>query len=138
IDQLSRPDQFALDQAGKGTLDGGNGAGPHVDEIAAPYLQLVMTRLWETEMGDDSRTLHLATLTQLGGAQTIVRTHVDRALSGMPANDRDAAVDIFHHLITRSGTKIALAASDLTEFTDHSEEEIQSLLARLTSSDVRI
>jgi hypothetical protein len=132
------PDQFAPDQGGIGRLTGGNGSDLPGGEIAASYLQLVMKRLWETELSRGSRTLHRATLEELGGAQTIVRTHVDRALDDLPEEAREAAVDIFHHLVTPSGTKIALAASDLAEYTGRPAAESSTLLERLASSDTRI
>ena len=137
LDQL-RPDQFASEQGGVGRLADGNRPRPARNEVAAPYLQLVMKRLWDTELGQGSRRLRLETLAELGGAQTIVRTHVDRALASLTDEDREAAVDIFHHLVTPSGTKIALAASDLAEYTGRPAEETNALLERLASSGIRI
>ena len=116
----------------------GTVAGRYADEVAAPYLQLVMKRLWDAELGKRSRELRLETLAELGGAQTIVRTHVDRALGNLTNEDREAAVDILHHLVTPSGTKIALAASDLAEYTSRSVDETDTLLERLAGSDIRI
>ena len=133
-----RPDQFASGQGGTGRLADGNGAGPARDEVAAPYLQLVMKRLWEAEASKSSGRLCPETLDELGGAQTIVRTHVDRALGSLTDHDREAAVDSLHHLVTPSGTKIALAASDLAEYTSHSADETGALLERLASGDIRI
>ena len=133
-----RPDQFISDQGGTGRLAEGNGTGGHRDEIAAPYLQLVMKRLWDAERERNSRKLRLETLEELGGAQTIVRTHVDRALGDLPEEGRGAAVDILHHLVTPSGTKIALAAADLAEYTGRSTEATNALLERLARGDARI
>ena len=133
-----RPDQFAAEQGGVGGLGGGQGAGRGGDGIAAPYLQLVMTRLWESELSGGSRTLRLATLEELGGAKEIVRSHVDRALGGLAENDRDATADILRHLVTPSGNKIALVASDLAEYTDRSVGETRNLLERLAGGDARI
>ena len=133
-----RPDQFTLDQGGKGRLESQNGTGPHPDEIAAPYLQLVMERLWKAEIGAGSRTLRLTTLEELGGAQTIVRTHVDRALSNLSPGDREVAVNILYHLVTPSGTKIALTAADLAEYTDYPVGPATALLERLASTQTRI
>lgn len=45
--------------------------------IETPYLQLVMTRLWEQEMQVGSRILRCSTLRELGGAKNISRTHLD-------------------------------------------------------------
>lgn len=132
------PDQFASDQAGKGTVNGSGGSGRTTDAIAAPYLQLVMKRLWETELASGSRRLQLGSLERLGGARTIVTTHVDRALSDLSPEEREIALDMFHHLVTPSGTKIALQAADLAEYCDHSPEEVEALLERLASGDTRI
>ena len=137
LDELG-PGQFVLNGGGRGRVSGANGDRRSGGDIAASYLQLVMKRLWETEVTRGSRTLHRATLEKLGGAQTIVRTHVDRALGDLPDEDREAAVDIFHHLVTPSGTKIALAASDLAEYTGRPAGESSTLLERLASSDTRI
>src|SRR6266567_261166 len=135
LDQFS-PDQFAAGLGGTGRLRDRNGAGG--DGIAAPYLQLVMKRLWESELSRGSTRLRLATLTELGGAQTIFQTHVDRALDGLADDDRDAAAEIFRHLITPSGTKIALAAADLADYTGRSPSGISALLERLAGGDTRI
>ena len=127
-----RPDQFVLGQGGVGLPGGGNGPGSYADEIAAPYLQLVMKRLWDTEVARGSRKLRLRTLEELGGAQMIIGTHIDRALDGLPDGDREAAVDIFRHLVTPSGTKISLTARDVAEYTGRSVNEVSALLERLT------
>jgi WD40 repeat protein len=137
LDELG-PGQFVLNGSGRGRVSGANGDRRSGGEIAAPYLQLVMQRLWETEAASGSRTLRRATLEELGGAQTIVGTHVDRALGDLPEEDREAAVDIFHYLVTPSGGKIALAASDLAEYTDRPAEEASALLERLAGSDTRL
>ena len=49
--------------------------------IETPYLQLVMSRLWEVETGAGSSVLRLGTLDELGGADRIVREHLDTALT---------------------------------------------------------
>ena len=137
LDQL-RPDQVAPDQGGIGRLADRNGAERGSSEIAAPYLQLLMGRLWKTELEKGSRTLRRATLEDLGGAKMIVRRHVDQALQTLPDDDREAAAEYFHHLVTPSGTKIALAASDLAEYTGRPPTEASALLERLAQPDTRI
>ncbi len=136
LDQLCA-ERFASDQSGKGTVNANKGAGS-TDDIPAPYLQLVMQRLWQEDAGHEPYRLRLATLERLRGANTIVRTHVDRALSGLPSHDRETAFDIFRHLVTPSGTKIALGPSDLADYSKEPEPEIERLLERLTASDARI
>jgi WD40 repeat protein len=136
LDELG-PDQIVLDGGGRGRITGANGDRPYNSEIAAPYLQLVMKRLWEAEL-PNSRRLRRATLEALGGTQTIVRTHMDRALSDLSEKAREAAVDIFHHLVTPSGTKIALTTADLAEYAGRPADEAGALLERLARSDTRI
>src|SRR5215204_4529213 len=84
--------------------------------IEAPYLQLVMERVWNEEHARGSRLLRASTLVALGGAAAIVRDHLDRALGGLDEDAQDAAALMFEHLVTPSGTKIAHRASDLAKF----------------------
>jgi WD40 repeat protein len=86
------------------------------DRIEAPYLQLVMERIWEEERGRGSDVLRLATLVELGGAAAIVRDHLDRALDVLDDDEQEAAARMFDHLVTPSGTKIAHRATDLAQF----------------------
>ena len=131
-----------LDEVRRGNLelgpspvdrDGGAGqATLNADEIETPFLQLVMTRLWEHELERGSRVLRTATLNEeLGGAETIVRNHVDRALAGINGEELEAATDIFRDLVTPSGVKVAHTARDLAQMTGHDEEAVVSVLRRL-------
>ena len=68
-----------LEEVRAGRVQVGEGAnlpdrlGPAArSDIEAPYLQLVLTRLWEEERARGSAVLRRDTLTELGGAQTIV------------------------------------------------------------------
>jgi hypothetical protein len=106
--------------------------------IQTPYLQLVMTRLWAEEQQSGSRVLRRATLERLGGAERIVATHLDEAMSVLSPADRHLAANIFHYLVTPSGTKIAHAPLDLAAYVESSEETIRRVLQRLSESDVRI
>jgi WD40 repeat protein len=112
--------------------DGGSVGAANADEIETPFLQLVMSRLWECELAKGSRVLRTATLNdELGGAETIVRMHVDRALTGLAGEELEAATDIFHDLVTPSGVKVAHTARDLAQMTAHSETTVGSVLDRL-------
>jgi WD40 repeat protein len=112
--------------------DGGTWPGANADEIETPFLQLVMSRLWECELAKGSHVLRTATLNdELGGAETIVRNHVDRALTGLAGEELEAATDIFHDLVTPSGVKVAHTARDLAQMTAHSETTVGSVLDRL-------
>jgi len=112
LDQI-RAGQVSLEQAGAGTL----GSAP-TDAYEAPYLQLVMSRLWDHELNAGSQRLRLSSLQELGGAQQIVRTHLDSTLDELEIKDREIAADVFKQLVTPSGTKIALSAVDLGDLID--------------------
>jgi WD40 repeat protein len=122
------------EQAGAGVVDGTQG----VLRVETPYLQLVMSRLWDEEMRVNSHTLRLATLERLGGAREIVRTHLDYALGRVSEDERRVAAEAFHHLVTPSGTKIAHRRSDLAEYTGRSDRELAAVLDTLSSGDIRI
>ena len=108
-------------------LDGSGSDG----RIEAPYLQLVMQRLWEEERRADERTLRLATLEHLGGPEMIVRTHLAVALASLSERERNLASELFNHLVTPSGTKIAHGIGDLAQYACTSEGEIAPVLDAL-------
>jgi WD40 repeat protein len=102
------------------------------DRIEAPYLQLVLERIWETELDAGSHRLRVETLRGLGGAGTIVRDHLLRALGGLEPPEQDVAASMFEHLVTPSGTKIAHRVADLAEYADVPEHSLRGVLAKLT------
>jgi WD40 repeat protein len=121
-----------LGRSGRGGVDG------EVDEgrIEAPYLQLVLERLWEEETSRDSRVLRLETLRELGGAARIVQDHLERAMSELSSDEKDAAAAMYNHLVTPSGTKIAHDVEDLAGYAVVDEAEAGRVLRRL--ADQRI
>jgi WD40 repeat protein len=133
-----RAGQVVLDQGETRPIDGNGHEGRDHDEIEAPYLQLVMERLWEEEMRRDSHVLLRETLDDLGGAERIVKAHLDDKLEQLDADERDAAEKVFRHLVTPSGTKIAHAASDLADYSDESEDRVEKLLSKLADKDTFI
>ena len=88
-----------LGQTGRGVVAGA----PTDDRIEAPYLQLVMRRLWEAEEEAGSHTLRTSTLVALGGAEEIVRAHLARALEPLTGEQKDIAAAVFNHLVTPVG-----------------------------------
>src|SRR5262249_32104552 len=61
---------------------GGSGAPQAAgQQIEAPFLQLVLTRLWAEESAAGSRTLRLETLDRLQGAREIVRGHLEDVMA---------------------------------------------------------
>ncbi len=107
-------------------------------DIETPYLQLVLTRLWDHERATGSSSLRQSTLEDLGGAQTIVQTHLDNVMAGLSPAQVDVAAAVFHHLITASGTKIALTARDLAEWSGQPVSAVQDLLETLSAGPQRI
>jgi WD40 repeat protein len=107
-------------------------------QIEAPFLQLVMTRVWNEEMKAGSRVLRLGTLQRLGGAEHLVRTHLDKNMSKLRRRERAIAANLFHFLVTPTGTKIAHTAKDLASYSAKPETKIEPVLDRLSSPTVRI
>jgi WD40 repeat protein len=104
--------------------------------IEAPYLQLVLERLWEVETERGSKRLQLQTLRDLGGASRIVEDHLERAMAALSPGEKDAAAAMYNHLVTPSGTKIAHRAGDLARYAAVDEREAQRVLERLTSERI--
>jgi WD40 repeat protein len=116
-----------LGQSGRGSVEGA------VDEsrVETPFLQLVMQRLWEEERRAGSARLRLSTFRELGGAEQIVRDHLERALDALSAPEKDIAASMLDHLVTPSGTKIAHRTSDLAGYARVAESDLQPVLAKL-------
>ncbi len=111
--------------------DGGAPGGTDVDAIEAPFLQLVMDRLWRATGEAGTHRLDVARLEALGGAQQIVENHLLEALGKLTPADQAVAADLFRFLVTRSKTKIAHSASDLAEWTGRPEPEVVGVLDTL-------
>ena len=104
--------------------------------IEAPFLQLVMQRLWETERGAGADELRVSTLERLGGSGRIVADHLDRALEALRPAQQDIASQLFNHLVTPSGAKIAQQADDLAEYARVPEVDVAPVLASLSDSRI--
>jgi WD40 repeat protein len=104
--------------------------------VEAPYLQLVLQRIWEEERGAGSRLLRLETLERLGGAATIVRGHLERAIGGLPGHEAEVAADALRFLVTPSRTKIAHTVADLAGYTTAESDELDTVLRTLTAQRI--
>ena len=118
---------------------GGSG-GPRHDEgcIEAPFLQLVMVRLWEEERAQGSDRLRRATLDRLGGADEIVRTHLDVAMARLDATSQAVCASFFDRLVTPSGSKIACGAPDLISWAGDLAPHVPAVLQALSDARNRI
>jgi WD40 repeat protein len=118
-------------------LSGRGGVGEEdSDRIEAPYLQLVLERLWEVETSRGSNRLRLETLRELGGAAHIVEDHLERAMAELSPEEKDAAAAMYNHLVTPSGMKIAHRAGDLAGYASIGEAETQHVLQRLVEERI--
>lgn len=121
-----------LGLAGRGGLE----RDPDTARIEAPFLQLVLERLWEVETGRGSRKMRVETLRELGGAAQIVGDHLERAMSELSASEKDAAAAMYNHLVTPSGTKIAHRAGDLAGYAGVQRADAERVLARLVDERI--
>jgi CHASE2 domain-containing sensor protein len=125
-----------LEQVRRGRVSIGDGGAADVDvsgpaRIETAYLQLVMQRLWDEEVSAGSQRLRLETLRRLGGADTIVRGHLDDVMAKLPAEERGAAAAAFRFLVTSGGRKIALSSAELQEFAEADAAELEPALEHL-------
>ena len=133
--------EAVLDEVAAGRVDLGlSGRGAvgeeDSDRIEAPYLQLVLERLWEVETSRGSSRLRLETLRELGGAAHIVEDHLERAMAELSPEEKDAAAAMYNHLVTPSGSKIAHRAGDLAGYASIGEAETQRVLQRLVEERI--
>ncbi len=126
-----------LDDVGAGRIEpalGGLGSverRPDAARVEAPYLQLVMQRLWDEERAAGSNVLRVETLARLGGARHIVEEHLEGAMAELDEDGQEVAARLFNHLVTPSGTKIAHTVSDLADFGRVTEDQIRPVLETL-------
>ena len=99
--------------------------------VEAPYLQLVMERLWDCEREAGSRELRLATFRRIGGARAVVREHVHGALERLPLAEQEVAARVVRQLVTPSGRKVSHEPSDLAEYADVEDAQLRGLLDTL-------
>ena len=131
--------RVAFGNTGAGSLDGAGAAtGPGSRPIEAPYLQLVLSRLWDEERQVGSHRLRLETLERLGGAERIVRTHLDGALNALSDDEQELAASMFRYLVTPSGTKIAHRVDDLAEYAGAPPAAVAAVLGKLAAGGTRV
>jgi WD40 repeat protein len=127
-----------LGQGGRGTVQTLRIPSPGLSRIEMPYLQIVLSRLWDEEVRAGSSVLRRATLDRLQGAKQIVRTHLDQVMQKLDENERNITSQLFHYLVTPSGTKIAHSLADLALYAKLPPERVQPVLATLAAPGVRV
>jgi WD40 repeat protein len=124
--------RLELGVAGRGVAAGGGDE----NRIEAPYLQLVLARLWEVEAERGSDALRRSTLRELGGAERIVQDHLERAMAALSPREKSAAAAMYNFLVTPSGTKIAHGIHDLAGYAAVDQVEASAVLQRLSAERI--
>ena len=65
-----------------------------------------------------------------------MRAHLDEAVGELTAEEQDVAADVFNHLVTPSGTKIAHGVDDLAEYAGVREKELEPVLESLSRNRI--
>lgn len=129
---LDQVQQVVLDETGRAAPQSKVGA----VQIETPFLQLVMMRLWREEMMAGSGRLRLETLNRLGGAETIVKNHLEDVMDQLSLDEQTVAAKVFVHLVTRSLTKIAYPVFDLIGERGIEYSELNSMLKKLSGEEM--
>ncbi|MBA3570459.1 MAG: hypothetical protein H0W34_00470 [Pyrinomonadaceae bacterium] len=133
-----RAGRVRLNSEGAGAVKGFNESDEESAKVEAPYLQMVMMRLWREDVREGSGKLKLSTLNRLDGAEQIVRTHLDAVMQNFTFEDRATAAKVFHYLVTPGGTKVAHYIHDLEAYAKIPAEQIGPIFDRLDDPDTRI
>ncbi len=128
-------------RSGSVSITSSAGAGQPQDaeddsRIETPFLQLVLQRLWKEEMGANSPALRLSTLQQLGGAQEIVRTHLDAVMAKLEPRQQTVCAGFFDRLVTPSGTKVACRLDDLGKWAGDLGDQVLPVVKVLSESRI--
>jgi tetratricopeptide (TPR) repeat protein len=131
--------KVGADHTGHSEVNSNGDAGTaHTANIETPFLQMVLTRLWDEEKSSGSRVMRLETFEKLGRAEQIARTHLDTLMSKLTDDERNTAARVLRYLVTPSGTKIAQEPAALASWSELREEEVDAILNRLSAPDMRI
>ncbi|MEP6849594.1 MAG: hypothetical protein ABI999_12120 [Acidobacteriota bacterium] len=112
-------------------------------KVEAPYLQIVMLRLWENEVTQNTKCLSLDTLVnekELGGVKNIVSTHLDKVIDELSPTEQDLLAEFIHFTVTRAGAKIPSSAAGLAEWADDvtKKDDIERILIKMSTGQNRI
>ena len=97
------------------------------ERIQAPYLQIVMARLWDAELNSESRALRLETLERLGGTRGILAEHLNAAMATLTPHEQSTAARALRPLVTLSNAGV----SQLAEYAELPEEDVRPVLEGL-------
>ena len=100
-------------------------------KVEAPYLQLVMQRLWEEEgMPERSHVLQISTYQKLGRAEGIIQGYVDQCMSKLSQSERDMAARTLHQLL------ISARPARIDELVRHANDSAEDWQPKLRKKEV--
>jgi L-amino acid N-acyltransferase YncA len=103
--------------------------------IETALLQLVMTRLWnDATVTPTERVMETKALDKLGGARNVVKLHLYDRLKELPPAGQAIAAELFQHLVTPSGAKIAHSTEDLIAFAGQPASSVVPVLEHLAKA----
>lgn len=111
---------------------------PQPRAIDTAELQLALTKVWEADSaqwksvpGQTSLWLRCNTLNDLGGVDGISGNYVQNILETFTPDDKKLCAEMFGRMVTTSGRKFAMSASELAKETAWPEEQLTPLLETL-------
>jgi predicted nucleic acid-binding Zn-ribbon protein len=109
--------------------------GAAAGRIEAPFLQLLLERLWRATVADSDHELTSARLAALGGAERIVENHILEAIARLSEPEKAIASDCFRFLVSSDRTKIAQRSLDLADWTRRPEPLVTAALGKLCTAE---
>jgi hypothetical protein len=117
----------------------GRGGTRGVGRIQTPYLQIVMSKLWDETRKSGATAIERPLFESLGGARRIFSRHLDEVLATLTAEQQELAARAFEHLVTPTGWKIALPAVDLAAYLKIADVAVlDAILTKLAGESARI
>jgi hypothetical protein len=106
--------------------------------VQAPYLQMVMSSLWQREQELGSRHLRVSTLEQdLKGARHIYESHFSNTLNKeLTDEERKAAPAVLARFVTGTGRKTNVTLHDVSADTALPEKLVKSIIRKLQNAMV--
>ncbi len=116
-----------------------------VYQVDTPYLQLVMTRLWNdakksaaTESFNET-WIFLETLNDAGGVEEIVKTHLNDVMNQLTEGNKTLAAKFIHFTVTSNGAKIPTDINQLIDWASLKPAEkpaVMEILDKLCDSRI--
>jgi hypothetical protein len=71
--------------------------------IEAPFLQVILARVWEAELAEGSDVLRVETLHRLGGPERVIEGNVNDAMATLALHERELASAVLQYLVNAVG-----------------------------------